>query len=48
MWWYIFFEETIYDNRMGHVKYLNNMGADIKVKENTEIICGKTKLQGKK
>lgn len=43
-----FFEETIYDNRMGHVKYLNNMGADIKVKENTEIICGKTKLQGKK
>ena len=41
-----FFEETIYDNRMGHVKYLNNMGADIKVKENTEIICGKTNLHG--
>jgi UDP-N-acetylglucosamine 1-carboxyvinyltransferase len=43
-----FFEETIYDNRMGHVKYLNNMGANISVKENTEIICGKTKLYGKK
>lgn len=43
-----FFEETIYDNRMGHVKYLNSMGANIKVKDNTEIICGKTKLHGKK
>lgn len=43
-----FFEETIYDNRMGHIKYLNNMGANIKVKENTEIICGKSNLIGKK
>ena len=43
-----FFEETIYDNRMGHVKYLNNMGANIKVKDNTEIICGKTPLHGSK
>ena len=42
------FEETIYDNRMGHVKYLNNMGADIKVKENIEFVCGKTPLKGKK
>ena len=42
------FEETIYDNRMGHVKYLNNMGADIKVKDNVEFVCGKTPLKGKK
>ena len=42
------FEETIYDNRMGHVKYLNNMGADIKVKDNIEFVCGKTPLKGKK
>ena len=43
-----FFEETIYENRMGHVKYLNNMGANINVKENTAIVCGKTELKGKK
>ena len=43
-----FFEETIYDNRMGHVKYLNNMGANIEIKDNTEIICGKTEYKGKK
>lgn len=43
-----FFEETIYDNRMGHVQYLNEMGADIKLKENTEIICGQTNLKGGK
>ena len=42
------FEETIYDNRMGHVKYLNNIGADIKINDNTAIICGKTPLTGKK
>ena len=43
-----FFEETIYDNRMGHVKYLNSMGAKIKVNEKTAIICGKTDLKGQK
>lgn len=43
-----FFEETIYDNRMGHIKYLNNMGANIKVRENTAIVCGKSKLVGRK
>lgn len=43
-----FFEETIYDNRMGHIKYLNNMGANIKVRENTAIVCGKSNLVGRK
>lgn len=40
------FEETIYENRMGHVPYLNKMGADIKVSNQTAIINGKTKLHG--
>ena len=42
------FQETIYDNRMGHVKYLNNMGAEIKINNNTAIIYGKTPLKGRK
>lgn len=40
------FEETIYENRMGHIKYLQNMGADIKQSERTAIIKGPTKLIG--
>src|SRR5574344_176974 len=40
------FEETIYENRMGHIKYLQNMGADIKLKNNMVFINGPTKLHG--
>lgn len=40
------FEETIYENRMGHIKYLQNMGADIKVSDRTAIIKGCSKLIG--
>lgn len=40
------FEETIYENRMGHVKYLQKMGANIRVNERTAIIVGKTPLKG--
>ncbi len=39
-------EETIYSNRMGQVPYLNSMGADIKVSNQTAYIKGKTKLYG--
>lgn len=41
------FEETIYENRMGHVPYLNKMGADMTVKEQTIYINGPTNLHGK-
>lgn len=40
------FEETIYENRMGHVPYLNRMGAKIEVQEQTAYIKGPTPLQG--
>lgn len=40
------FEETIWENRMGHVPYLNQMGADIKVNGTNAIIHGKTDLHG--
>lgn len=40
------FEETIYENRMGHIKYLQKMGANIRVNDRTAIISGKTKLKG--
>lgn len=40
------FEETIYENRMGHVKYLQKMGANIRVNDRTAIIVGKTPLKG--
>lgn len=40
------FEETIYENRMGHIKYLKEMGADIKEKNNIVYIKGPTKLIG--
>lgn len=39
-------EETIYEKRMGHVKYLNDMGANIEINENKEIITGPTKFHG--
>lgn len=40
------FEETIYENRMGHIKYLQQMGANITVNDQTAVIVGKTKLKG--
>lgn len=40
------FEETIYENRMGHIPYLNKMGADMTVNNRTVIIKGCTKLKG--
>ena len=40
------FEETIYENRMGHIKYLQKMGANIRVNDRTAIIVGPTPLNG--
>ncbi|MBE6148791.1 MAG: UDP-N-acetylglucosamine 1-carboxyvinyltransferase [Firmicutes bacterium] len=41
------FEETIWENRMQHVEYLNKMGANIELKDNTHaIINGPSKLKG--
>lgn len=40
------FEETIYENRMGHIPYLNKMGSEIKVQKTTAIIIGPRKLKG--
>jgi UDP-N-acetylglucosamine 1-carboxyvinyltransferase len=42
------FEETIYENRMGHVPYLKKMGANISGNNVTVKIKGPTKLQGTK
>ena len=39
-------EETIYSNRMGQVPFLNQMGADIKVVNQTAYVNGKTRLYG--
>lgn len=39
-------EETIYENRFMHIPYLNKMGADIRVKNQTSTIIGPTKLTG--
>lgn len=41
------FEETIYENRMRHVKYLNMMGASIDADNKIAYIHGKTPLHGK-
>lgn len=40
------FEETIYENRMGHVKYLQKMGANIRINDRTAIIVGPNPLKG--
>lgn len=40
------FEETIWENRMGHVKYLNMMGANIEAERQHAKITGPTKLHG--
>ena len=42
------FEETIYENRMRHIKHLNGMGANILQFEKTADIRGKTPLKGHK
>ena len=39
-------EETIYENRFMHIPYLNQMGADIRVKNQTSTIIGPTELIG--
>ena len=39
--------ETIYENRFMNIPYLNQMGANINVKDNSAIIIGKTNLKGK-
>lgn len=39
-------EETIYQKRMGHVEYLQKMGANIKINENIEEITGPTEFHG--
>lgn len=42
------FEETIWENRMQHVKYLNQMGANIELLDNSHaVINGPTSLTGK-
>lgn len=41
------FEETIWENRMGHVKYLNLMGANIEAERQHAKITGSTKLHGR-
>ena len=42
-----YFEETIWENRMQHVEYLNKMGADIKLNDNAHaVINGATPLHG--
>ena len=42
-----YFEETIWENRMQHVKYLNKMGANITLQDNAHsIIIGPSKLKG--
>ena len=40
------FEETIWENRMGHVKYLNMMGANIEAERQHAKITGPTHLHG--
>lgn len=40
------FEETIYENRMGHIKYLQKMGANVKLNGQTAIFTGRTTLHG--
>ena len=39
-------EETIWENRYRQVPYLNNMGADIKIKGQKAYINGPTSLNG--
>lgn len=41
------FEETIYENRMRHIKHLKSMGANIMLFDNNAVIKGKAKLKGR-
>ena len=41
-------EETIYENRFQNVPYLNDMGANIEIKDKTIYVKGKTELKGTK
>lgn len=41
------FEETIYENRMRHIKHLNAMGAKIKLFDRSALIQGSTDLTGR-
>ncbi len=38
--------ETIWENRFMHIPYLNELGADITIKNQTATIIGKTELKG--
>ena len=40
-------KETVFENRMHHVKELNRMGANITIKDNIATVAGVKKLQGK-
>ena len=40
-------QETVFENRMHHVKELNRMGANITVKDNSATVVGVKDLQGK-
>ena len=42
------FEETIYENRLRHIPYLNNMGAKINAFDKKALISGPTKLVGRR
>jgi len=42
------FEETIYENRLRHIPYLNTMGANIQSWEKKAVIIGATPLRGRK
>lgn len=41
------FEETIYENRMRHIKHLNAMGGNIKLFDRSALITGPTHLTGR-
>lgn len=41
------FEETIYENRMRHIKHLKAMGAHINLFDNSAVITGATPLNGR-
>ena len=40
-------EETVFENRMHHVKELKRMGANITLRDNIATVVGVKKLQGK-
>lgn len=40
------YEETIWESRMGHVKYLNKLGANIKNGNTNAVVIGSTPLYG--